>query len=85
MIVSVWVLSSNCGSAGRRSLVLHQHQKMLLGRIGALDRIEAGRAVLDGIEPVAGNGLAGRQRGALKRLRAQALDRIALDRTDFWH
>ena len=73
------------GAQAGEPLVLHQHEKMLLGEIGAPDRVEAGRSVLDGIEPVAGNGLAGRKRDAMKRLGAEAFDRVAVDGVDVRH
>ena len=54
-------------------LVLHQHEKALLGQIGGRRRIEAARAVLDGIAPVAGD-----RRTDGERRRGQALGRQAL-------
>ena len=46
------------GAQRRQPLVLHQHQKAHLRLIARRRRVEAGRAVLDGIEPVARHGLA---------------------------
>ena len=49
-------LGSKCGEA----LVAHQHQEPLLREIGGRGRVEAGGTILDGIEAVGGDGLAGR-------------------------
>ena len=45
------------GAQRGQPLVAHQHQEALLGEIGGCRRIEAGGAVLDGIEPVGRQGL----------------------------
>ena len=52
------------GAQRGQPLVPHQHQEALLGKIGGRRRVETGRAVLDGVEPVGGQGPPGRQRGA---------------------
>ena len=62
VIVSMWLVWSKRGAQAREPLILHQHQEVRLRQIGGRRGIEAGRAVLDGIEPVAGDGLARAQR-----------------------
>ena len=73
------------GAQRREPLVLHQHEKVRLGAIGLRHPIEAGRAVLDRIDAIAGNRLAGRQQHARQRFGAQSFDRVAVDRLDDGH
>jgi hypothetical protein len=62
--------------------VPHQHEVAHLGLVPWRPRIEAGRAIFDGIDPIARDGLAGRQGGARERLGREALHRIAVNRLD---
>ena len=70
------------GAQRGQPLVPHQHEKALLGEIGRMGRVEAARAVLDGIEPVGRHGLAGFQPGACERLRREPFDRVAVEGLD---
>ena len=67
------------GAQLSQPLVTHQHEEVLLGQVGRHRWIKTARAVLDGIKPVAGNRLAGRQRRPGELLRAQALHGIPID------
>ena len=56
-MVSVWLASSKRRAQRGQPLVAHQHQEAGLGQIAGRRGIEAGRPVLDGIEPVGRQGL----------------------------
>ncbi len=58
-MVRTWLCLIERRAQGREPLVLHQHQEMRLRQIGRRGGVEPGRPVLDGIEPVAGQRLAG--------------------------
>jgi hypothetical protein len=70
------------GAQARQRLIAHQHQIFDLGLMHRLGRVEAGRSVLDGEEPIAGEIASGRQIGPLQALGRQALDRVAIQRSD---
>jgi hypothetical protein len=67
------------GAQPGEALVAHQHQVALLGLMARRFRVEAGGAVLNGVEPIGRQRRAHREPGALERLGAQALDRVAPD------
>ena len=52
----------------------------MTGRSG----VETGRPVLDGVEAIGRQRVLDRKRRARERLRGKPLDRIAIDRVDFW-
>ena len=66
----------------RQALVPHQHQELDLGLMLRVLRIEPGRAVLDGEQPVARKVIALREGNGGQPLGGQALDRIALQGGD---
>ena len=70
------------GAQPRERLVAHQHQVGDLGQVARHGLVEAGGAVLDGVEPVGRQGGADGQMGSVKRLRRQPLNRVAINGVD---
>jgi hypothetical protein len=60
----------------------HQHEIADLGLIPRRCRVEAGRAIFDGLEPIGREGFAGCQGDARQRLGGQALHGIAVEAGD---
>src|SRR5581483_5268438 len=72
------VIGAQCG----QPLVAHQHQEALLGEIGRSRGVEAGGPILDGVEPVGRQGLAGFQDSPGQSLRRQAFYGVSVDGLD---
>jgi hypothetical protein len=80
-IESVRSRRSNSCQAGQ-PFVPHQHQEVRFRQPFWFRRVEARRAVLDGVATVRQQRLAGLQLGATKLLGGQALDGVAIDPGD---
>src|SRR5947208_2392259 len=77
-IASVWSTRWNSWQAGQ-PFVPHQHQEVRFRQPFRLGRVEAGRAVLDGVAAIRQKGLTGLELGAAELLRGQAFDGVAVD------
>ena len=83
--VHAGIYEARRGGAPLKPLVAHQHQKLGLRLVHRGGRIEAGGAVLDREQAVAGEVGACRQLGSFKPFRAQALHWIAVDQFELCH